>query len=113
VSIIDHHSRRHAIDPVTIEKYLPTTHYSLANPAGTINPDFADHFLSALRVSGTSNSTQVIAVEGEEDLLTLPALLLSPLNAYVIYGQHNVGMCVVKVTEEIKSLAKKLLTEFA
>jgi len=60
-----------------------------------------------------SHSTpQIILVDGEEDLLALPTMLLAPLDTYVVYGQYNLGMVVVRITEEIKSLARNLLTQF-
>jgi cytidyltransferase-like protein len=112
ISIIDHHTRRHAIDPQEIQKYFPVSHHRVTNKRGTINPGVADIFLTSLKSSTLTKQTQVIFVEGEEDLLTLPAILLSPLDTYVIYGQYQVGMCIVKVTEELKTQTKLLLAQF-
>jgi cytidyltransferase-like protein len=110
VSIIDHHTRRRKLDEDTIQKYFPITNYAFSNPAGFINSKFADIFLSSIN---NSSPPQVILVNGEEDLLTLPTILLSPLDSYIVYGQYNVGMCIVKVTEELKNQIKLLLQQFA
>jgi uncharacterized protein (UPF0218 family) len=50
-----------------------------------------------------------IFVDGEEDLLTLPAILYAPIGALVIYGQPDEGVVVVKVTEERKKYIKDIL----
>jgi len=41
-----------------------------------------------------------IVVDGEEDLLTLPAVLYAPENSLVVYGQPRRGIVVVKVTKQ-------------
>lgn len=111
ICIIDHHSRRQDIDPTTLMQYFPVSHQTIDNPAGTINPQFGPLLLTALSNSMQSNKTQIIKVDGEEDLLTLPTLLLSPLNSVVIYGQPKVGMCFVKVTQELKATIKHLIDQ--
>ena len=43
-----------------------------------------------------------IYVEGEEDLATLPAVLLSPTGSMVAYGQPGEGVVLVEVDESKK-----------
>lgn len=112
VNIIDYKTRRQELDIAEIKKYFPTTNIELINPAGTINPKIADILLTSLTEYDRSKESRVIKVSGEEDLLALPAILLSPLNSYVIYGQYKVGMIVVEVTEAIKSQIKTYLEQF-
>ena len=50
-----------------------------------------------------------IVVKGEEDLLTLIAVLHAPKNAFVVYGQPHCGVVVVKATLEKKARAKEFL----
>lgn len=110
VCIIDHQSRRTHLADEKITQYFPQIHSTLVNPAGTINPDFGDLLLASLTTYQKSHESQVIMVDGEEDLLALPAILLAPLGALIIYGQHNLGVCVIKITEAIKSLAEEYLS---
>lgn len=112
VNIIDYKTRRENIDKKEIEQYFPRTSQQLINPAGTINSSSANTILSAIAKYQKTKATQVIVVDGEEDLLALPAMLLSPLDTYIIYGQYSVGMILVKVTENIKFLAKQYLEKF-
>lgn len=109
VSIVDFHTRREPVSLHEIQTYFPHHHATLVNPAATINSEFAPLLLTSLK---QSKYPQIIKVDGEEDLLTLPAILLSPLDSYIIYGQYQVGMCVVKVTEELKYQIKALLDQF-
>lgn len=112
INIIDYKTRRHELDIEEIKKYFPTTNGELANPAGTINPKIADILITSLIEYDSSKESQIIKVSGEEDLLALPAILLSPLSSYVIYGQYKVGMIIVEVTEAIKSQVKTYLEQF-
>jgi len=50
----------------------------------------------------------LVHIKGEEDLLTLPAVLFAPLDSVVCYGQPGKGMVLVKVTEEKKRGALKI-----
>jgi len=55
---------------------------------------------------------QSIFVEGEEDLLTLPVILFSPLNSFVFYGHWQFGIIGIEVDEKIKEMVIKLLRKF-
>ena len=55
---------------------------------------------------------KVIVVEGEEDLLTLPAMAYSPVGAILYYGQPNAGICMVEITEKKKQEAEEFLNQF-
>ncbi|MHA2499708.1 MAG: DUF359 domain-containing protein [Candidatus Hodarchaeales archaeon] len=50
-------------------------------------------------------------VSGEEDLLTIPAVISSPIGAVVIYGQPNVGLVLIEITEDIQQKFQEILTK--
>lgn len=109
ISIIDLRTRREDLDDQTIARFFHGVRPTLTNPAGTISPEFTKIFAEKLdRIP----SHEIIRVQGEEDLLTLPAILLSPLGTTIIYGQINQGMVIADVTEEKKLLIKNLLSKF-
>ncbi len=112
LSLVDYSTRRKRLSDDLIVKYFPSIDAEISNPPGTINPQIADLLGSSLARYAATHKSQVIHVEGEEDLLALPAMLLAPLNSYVVYGQYEVGMCLVKITPEIKELAKHYLAKF-
>jgi phosphopantetheine adenylyltransferase/uncharacterized protein (UPF0218 family) len=105
VSIIDYRTQRHDLNKNELKEYFQVVNSRLENPAGSINPQIAEYL--------TTNMPQVIAVTGEEDLLALPAILLAPLDSYILYGLTDLGVVVVKVTEETKALVKNYLAQFS
>lgn len=54
----------------------------------------------------------VLVIDGEEDLLTLPAVAYSPIGSVVYYGQPGVGLVRVAVTAKKQKEAKNLLARF-
>jgi uncharacterized protein (UPF0218 family) len=67
------------------------------NPAGRIEAEAWQVIEEAIRVGSS-----VVLVDGEEDLLTLPAVLSSPDTSIVVYGQPNVGIVAIRVSPEKK-----------
>src|SRR3989338_5102150 len=74
------------------------------NPAGYISKKLISEIYKAVQ----GNKKTIIQVLGEEDLATIPAILLSPLGTHVYYGQPNKGTIEVAVTEKIKDDICKL-----
>ncbi len=55
----------------------------------------------------------ILKIDGEEDLVVLPLLLVLPLGFVILYGQPNVGVVQLIVSEETKNHAKNLVSQFA
>ena len=88
--VIDQRSMRRQI-PKAI---LPAkTTYHVRNPAGVVTMEAWKAIQDAMK-----EEEVVIIVEGEEDLLTLPAIVESPDDAFVVYGQPSEGLVVVTAT---------------
>jgi len=75
------------------------------NPKGTIT----EEAILAIKEAVAKNNHTHIVVDGEEDLLTLIAVLYAPENAYVVYGQPHSGIVIVKVTPEKRAQAQEFL----
>jgi uncharacterized protein (UPF0218 family) len=82
--------------------------YSLfcKNPPGQINADVWPKIKKAIK------ENKNVFVEGEEDLLVIPAVLLSKKGSLIIYGSPKRGICLIEVSEKIKRKIKSLLLEF-
>lgn len=106
LAFIDLKTQRKEIDSSLIKPYITWIKTTINNPPGTINPEVAKFFTEDLL-----SSQCIIRVEGEEDLIALPAILLSPLGSYVVYGQSEVGIVVVEVTEETKKNTLHILRQ--
>lgn len=76
------------------------------NRAGTIESGTWQIIDEAVR-----QGNSVVLVDGEEDLLTLPAILSSPDKSLVVYGQPSVGIVIVRVTPEKKKDITKLVEQ--
>jgi uncharacterized protein (UPF0218 family) len=96
LSIVDNRVMRRKIQsiPLTAEKAI-----HIKNPPGTIT----EEALKAVQDALKSNCRVKIVVDGEEDLLTLIAVLYSPENSFIIYGQPYEGVIVVRATNEKKA----------
>jgi len=77
------------------------------NPAGTITYDAWKAVEDAMK----KKREVIILVNGEEDLLTLPAIYLAPEGSIIIYGQPHEGIVVVKSDQNTKKKVKEILLE--
>jgi uncharacterized protein (UPF0218 family) len=102
ISIIDNKCMRRSASPTVLpaEKTI-----RVENPQGTITEEAISAIQDALE---TTQRTQIV-VEGEEDLLTLIAIMRAPHNSFVVYGQPLEGLVVVKVTDEKRAQVSKIL----
>jgi len=79
--------------------------FRVRNPRGHLSLRARQAMKEALAVGGGS----VVAVDGEEDLLTLFAIDLSPEGDLVVYGQPGEGLVVVRADRRAKQKNSKLL----
>ncbi len=77
----------------------------VANPQSTIT----DELLEALAKALENADPTVIVVDGEEDLVTLPAVIAVPEGGSVVYGQPDEGMVLVTVDSESKRRCQDLI----
>jgi GTP-dependent dephospho-CoA kinase len=102
VTIIDNISQRD--QPMPQEEGVEKTVY-VENPQGTITKEAIIAIEDALE----SGEHTHIVVRGEEDLLTLIAVLYAPETAFVVYGQPHSGIVVIRATSEKKAQVKEYL----
>ena len=102
LTIIDNISLR--TPKIPIEPVVQKTVY-VDNPQGTLTQES----ISAVEEALQSKQHIHIVVKGEEDLLTLIAVLFAPENSFVIYGQPYSGIVVVKVSSERKARVLEFL----
>ena len=75
------------------------------NPAGRITKAA----LSAMKQAFAGEKPVMVLIEGEEDLLTIPAVIEAPLGAVVFYGQPLRGVVAIEVDERSKGTAREVL----
>ena len=74
------------------------------NPAGTITDELDDAVRNAL----TTGKTDLIRVEGEEDLALMPCILHAPEGAKVVYGWPGKGMMIVSTDDITRKRVEEL-----
>ena len=102
ILIIDNKTMRKPIQPINV-----SSDYTLyvKNPPGSITDESLITIENALQHDGLTK----IVIDGEEDLLTVVAVLSAPTNSFVIYGQPNVGIVVINVNKENKKKMQKII----
>ncbi len=103
VQVVDEVERRvkRAAPRVPFAKQL-----QVRNPAGRITQRAIACIRSAVR---SRKKPARVLVEGEEDLLAIPAVIEAPLGSLVYYGQPRVGVVSVNVDREAKLRARGTL----
>lgn len=94
VVVIDHMEKRERASEF---EYPAENVFRAENAASTINEKAWGVVEEAVR-----RGDSIITVEGEEDLLTLVAILSSPEQSIVAYGQPDEGIVLVRVSAEKK-----------
>lgn len=103
IFIIDGKIERRPVNRLVISE---ATKRSITNPAGRISSKAFRAVAEATKLKGPV----LIEVDGEEDLLTLVAIVEAPLNSLVVYGQPRKGMVAVKVNQRKKESTERLLS---
>ena len=79
------------------------------NPAGRITRAAR----SAVKRAFAGEKPVMVLIDGEEDLLTIPAVVEAPLGAVVFYGQPLEGVVAVVVDERSKESARAILRQMS
>jgi len=87
-------------------KKLPKFSLKSSNPSGTIQKEVWPILKKAIE------NNENVFIDGEEDLLVIPAVLLSEKNTAVVYGFPEKGVCLIEVAPQIKKILKELLRKF-
>jgi uncharacterized protein (UPF0218 family) len=99
--ILDQMTLRQKISPIEIKAERV---YRVRNPAGVVTKEAWDAIKEALQ-----HREVVIFVDGEEDLLAIPAILESPDKAFIVYGQPSQGVVVVTASPDIKHAVREMM----
>jgi len=102
IIIVDNKVMRELSEPI---KTIIKKKISVKNPAGTLTPET---WLVLQRALEQEQPVQVL-VEGEEDLLTLVAVLEAPETSLVVYGQPHEGVVAVKVDKKTKERVQQIV----
>jgi uncharacterized protein (UPF0218 family) len=102
--VVDEMTKRSAVDE-SIKNALGSPDVVVENPAASLSAEL----IVALRDAVLADGPMRILVEGEEDLVALPAICLVPIGGSVVYGQPDEGMVLVRVDEAIRSRIRSII----
>ena len=95
LAVIDFRKQRQAYTPSSELK--KRVELNAKNPAGVITTQLVEALQQA-----TSKNLKILAVDGEEDLAAVALVLLLPLESHIYYGQPDIGIVEVVITEQLK-----------
>ena len=103
IGIFDGYCERELYLSTTLDAITPGS--TVSNAAGTIESTAVRTLLTASQ----KRKKTFIKVNGEEDLLAVAAVLVSPLRSFIYYGQPQEGLIEVEATEKVKQHFANLL----
>jgi uncharacterized protein (UPF0218 family) len=106
IAIIDGKTKRGPYEQIKVPL---TAEVTVINPAGEIRDSAIDKINKAIKSWLEDKQSTIIKVIGEEDLLTIPAVLAAPNRAVIIYGQPNVGLVLIEVNENTQQKFQDIL----
>lgn len=110
--VVDYKTRRgeFPLEFIQIIKAYGDEVIQVENPQGCISDELWDSIEIAFENAEDCITTR-IEVDGEEDLASLVAIFLAPLDVTIIYGLPNKGVLVVKPTQENKEKVCDILNQ--
>lgn len=107
LAIYDRRTLREAYISQEISPAMHAAAQRVINPAGSISFELAQwiakYFRSLYDRTTPKAQSDFLYIEGEEDLATVAAVILTPLGSTIVYGQPHEGMVQLVVTEALKS----------
>ncbi len=97
-------SEKDSVRKKALDEYKMDSTVIIRNDPGTISEEAMEFFKNYkfdMRVK--------VFVKGEEDMLSVLAVLYAPIGSMVVYGIPDIGMTCVKVDDDIKEKARLLL----
>lgn len=109
VAVVDGRTERAALDEAVRRRLPLDADRPIPNAAGTLSAELVSGLVTAI-AEGTPGT--VLVVDGEEDLAALPALLATPADGVVVYGQPGEGMVRAVPDPTTRDRVRSLLEEF-
>ncbi|WP_306054008.1 GTP-dependent dephospho-CoA kinase family protein [Natronococcus wangiae] len=108
VALVDERTERQTVDEEIRETVAKRVNVEATNPPAELTADVVRTLRDALE----RDEPTTILVDGEEDLVALPAIVVAPDGASVVYGQPGEGMVHVVVGDEVRAEVRALLERF-
>jgi GTP-dependent dephospho-CoA kinase len=108
VALVDERTKRRTVDAEIRDTVTDRVDVEATNPPAELTADAIETLVAAVE----RDEPTTILIDGEEDLIVLPAIVAAPDGASVVYGQPDEGMVHVVVDDESRAEARALLERF-
>lgn len=105
LSVVDGRIQRQEIADEKIQAIPADIETQTVNPAGGITRQA----WRAVREGMARSSRVKLTVDGEEDLLAMPAVHMSPKDTVLVYGQRDVGAVILRCDEDITRFVEEIV----
>ncbi|MCK5547529.1 MAG: DUF359 domain-containing protein [Thermoplasmata archaeon] len=105
LAIVDYKTKREELANTPEINGFGDTVLKLKNPAGGISKEA----WTVLKDAFEAGRSVRIDVDGEEDLLALPSIILAPPSTTVLYGLPSHGLVVVDIDDKVRQKAVDLV----
>ncbi len=102
IAVVDYKTCRGTFANADAIRSMTPNKHNITNDPGTVSDEAYTVVKRAMERDFPINPTLLIEVDGEEDLLLMPAVVHAPGNTVLFYGQPNVGMVAVYPDNELK-----------
>jgi len=102
VAVVDYKTCRGSFAFAETIRSMTQNRTKIINNPATISDEAYETMKKVMEGSFPLDPTLLIEVEGEEDLLLMPAVVHAPESAVLFYGQPNVGMVAVYPDIELR-----------
>ncbi len=102
IYVVDGHIERERIDTRKHDELGTDLEMNTENPAGVITEDA----WNTMREATAHTCSTAVHVDGEEDLLALPAFLFASPDSLVVYGDWQNGAVIVEPDEKMKQFVR-------
>ena len=111
--VFDETTQRHGKVSLKLDSYQIR---SAINPKEWILKSAWTAIRQSIAFSTSNNCRIAVRIDGEEDLLIIPAIISLPIGSIVVYGQPPIateeGIVVVSITSTLKDRVSELLEKF-
>ena len=109
IAVVDYRTCRGGFEFSEEIRAMSDNKINIHNSAATISNEGYDTIKRAVERSFPMEPTLLIEVDGEEDLLLMPAILHAPSGAVLFYGEPGEGLVAVYPDDELKEKMMRFL----
>jgi len=111
ISLVDERTEREAVREEIADTLASFDGFDRIEEVTNSPATLSAELLSALREAFEREESTLLEVDGEEDLAALPAVLVAPPGASIVYGQPGEGMVHAVVDSETRRQIRELLAQ--